>query len=116
MKNEWTSAPPIDPLIWPVVKRMNETGWVWTAESCQGGHEWSAVPMLRLVCRTQDLGALLERVYATMRVGPDHQSSRDGTFVRLERHKPAPVGWSELRVWADILAYFARLTGSVGRT
>lgn len=34
----------VDPLMWPIVQRINQSGWVWTTESCQG-HEtgWTSV-------------------------------------------------------------------------
>lgn len=56
----------IDPLLRDVVLRINESGWVWTAESCQGHPDatepvWAGNtdPMLRLVTRAQHEGQML---------------------------------------------------------
>lgn len=38
----------VDPLMWPIVQRVNRTGWVWTAESCEG-HDDGRPVMLGLV-------------------------------------------------------------------
>lgn len=105
----------IDPLIWPVVERINKSGWVWTAESCQGGpdHKWSRDPMLRLVCRAVDEEAMLGAVYRAARVGSKYGVG--GTRLILDRHSPSPVGWTEVRVFASedthslALDYFARM-------
>lgn len=56
----------VDPLIRGVVKTINESGWVLTAESCQGHPDattpiWAGGvrPMLRLVTRKKHLGQML---------------------------------------------------------
>jgi hypothetical protein len=56
----------VDPLIRGVVKTINESGWVLTAESCAGhpeetGPVWAnnTRPMIRLVTRKKHLGAML---------------------------------------------------------
>lgn len=105
----------IDPLIRPAVRAINRSGWVWTAESCQGGHEFSDTPMLRLVVREADVGDLLAAVYDAMIVGTGSDASVD-SHVTLERHAPAPEGWTEFRIWnashysqRRSIAYFARL-------
>ncbi len=61
----------IDPLLWPIVQQINTSGWVWTAEACQG-HPDDTSPsgpwannhraMLRLVCRRADLGRMLDLI------------------------------------------------------
>jgi hypothetical protein len=92
----------VDRKIWPAVKRINESGWVWTAESCQGhvrgfGH----VPMLRLVCREENMGkmlaalALSQSVAHKDRYGIYHGEGR----LELQRRFKAPKGWYEIRVW-----------------
>jgi hypothetical protein len=60
----------IDPLIFPIVKKINESGWVWTAESCQGHPDstdkyvWAGNmrPMLRLVVREERVGEMLNKL------------------------------------------------------
>jgi len=53
----------VDPLLLSAVRTINSSGWVWTAESCQGHPEahfpWGLRPMLRLVTRWSDAGRLL---------------------------------------------------------
>ena len=56
----------IDPLLRPFVQKINRSGWVWTAESCQGHPEakipaWAdnVRPMLRLVTPKECLGRVL---------------------------------------------------------
>lgn len=52
----------VDPLMRAFVQRMNSSGWVWTAECCQGhpdapdnAYIWAGntSPMVRLVLRTR---------------------------------------------------------------
>jgi len=59
-------GPPEDPTFWdagmrPICERINETGWLWTAESCEGHGDGSAWdhPMVRFVCHTTHVGHLL---------------------------------------------------------
>src|SRR5688500_4748721 len=33
------TAKEVDPLMWPIVERINRSGWIWTTESCQGHDE-----------------------------------------------------------------------------
>ena len=56
----------IDPLIRDAVRKINESGWLLTAESCQGHPEsdtltWAGNmdPMLRLVCLEEDVDRLM---------------------------------------------------------
>jgi hypothetical protein len=57
----------IDPLIRKAVGRINESDWVWTAESCQGHPDdtefrawsWNTRPMLRLVTTRARYGEML---------------------------------------------------------
>jgi hypothetical protein len=44
-------AEDVDAQIWPIVERINRSGWIWTTESCQGH---PAMPMIGLV--TNDIG------------------------------------------------------------
>jgi hypothetical protein len=58
----------VDELILPVCKRICESGWAWTAESCQGHPDdngdvgpWAnnTKPMLRFVCANEHIGHLM---------------------------------------------------------
>lgn len=105
----------IDPLIWPAVKRINESGWVWTAESCQGGHGWYGdKPMLRLVCRSADLNALMGVLYGAARPA---RPGEDGPRLDLVRNTTQiPRGWAEFRIAVSNglgLAYFERVARSL---
>jgi len=53
----------IDPAMWPIVQRINQSGWVWTTESCEG-HD--AGPVLLGVV-TDDPGRLFELVAKAQR-------------------------------------------------
>lgn len=56
----------IDPLLRTAVRRINQSGWIWTAESCQGHPDaeeaWAGNtrPMLRLVTRIENRPRMME--------------------------------------------------------
>lgn len=56
----------IDPLLRDAVRQINKSGWLWTAESCQGHPDaddaWAGNtrPMLRLVCRAEDRPRMMD--------------------------------------------------------
>lgn len=67
----------IDPMMRPVVEKINASGWVWTAECCQGhpdydgsnpGWDHNPSPFLRLVCEKYSLGDMLGELVASMRL------------------------------------------------
>lgn len=68
---EFLSSEMIDPLIWPIVQRINASGWVWAAESCQGHSDATDIGawndqvdvMLRLVTHADDFGEMLEMLF-----------------------------------------------------
>ena len=71
----------VDPLILPVVKSINASGWVWTAESCQGHPDltnrqdsaWGGpAPMLRLVCHRENFGRMMSCMFHAL------DEARDG--------------------------------------
>lgn len=74
----------VDLLIFPICKRINESGFVATAESCQGHPDatqpqWAdnTDPMLRLVYKTEDEGRVFAALMAasrSMEVHPDDES------------------------------------------
>ena len=91
----------VDSKIWPAVKRINESGWVWTAESCQGHRAataYSKMPMLRLVCQTQDAGRMLGALLLVASVGQERTFRGEGR-IELRRHAPAPKGWFEVQTF-----------------
>jgi hypothetical protein len=76
----------VDPLIRSAVQKINASGWVWTAESCQGHPDESRTPvwasnvkpMLRLICRVEHEGAMLSALMAasrSMAVAPDDEEN-----------------------------------------
>jgi len=96
----------VDPLLRDAVARINRSGWVWTAESCQGhpdetGYVWAGntSPMLRLVCRTPEVGRML---------GALHEAStgfvdEDGLprYFSLRVHPQTLQGWAEVLVYVE---------------
>lgn len=66
----------IDPLIRKAVFRINESGWIWTGESCQGHPDceeeltpWglNVHPFLRLICRAENIGKMFSLLISAMR-------------------------------------------------
>jgi len=88
----------VDELIWPAVKRINESDWVWTLESCQGNHAWSKYPLIRLVVHNGNVSQMLGLLHRsapytrfTEKPGPNH--------IEVYRHVQPPLpGWFEARV------------------
>jgi hypothetical protein len=70
----------VDPLIQKAVFRINESGWVWTAESCQGHPDadcpfhWAhnTSPMLRLICDVEHFGRMLQLLLEASTWEMDH--------------------------------------------
>lgn len=67
----------VDPLMRPIVEKINASGWVWTAECCQGhpdydgsqpGWDHNPSPFLRLVCSKDRLGDMLGSLVLSMRL------------------------------------------------
>ena len=97
----------VDPLIWPAVKRINESGWVWTAESCQGHPDDTGVfgpwagntrPMLRLVCRVEHFGGMLALLLdAAWWVHEDVPGNRPNVLEFCPTHKSG--GWRGVLVY-----------------
>jgi hypothetical protein len=94
------NAQAIEPLIRPICQRINESGWLWTVESCEG-HEpdkrpefgWGFPdPMIRFGLRTAHVGHLLlllkratcDTAYAEVIPGfcPDETWSDALTYIR----------------------------------
>lgn len=95
----------IDPLLRLAVALINSSGWVWTAECCQGhpdetdlhapwGH--NCEPYIRLVMCAEDLG---DAVHALLSEAHDEESLIMGP-VRVKLHtRPLKNGWMELGVY-----------------
>lgn len=110
----------IDPLIWPAVQRINASGWVWTAESCQGHPDaerpgpWThnTRPMLRLVSRRGDHGRMLETLLRACFIN----EAVPGLPIDPERFGGGVLGlelWArEMRdlAWAESLVYIGART------
>jgi hypothetical protein len=65
-------AADVDPLMWPIVQRVNQSGWLWTTESCEG-HGAGMPVVLGLV--TSDVG----RLFAELRAAQAAELPDDGT-------------------------------------
>lgn len=97
----------VDPMIRPVVAKINRSGWVWTGESCQGHPDATGMadtgwlhntdPYLRLICAKDHLGPMLARlVNATL---PCHEDDEYTTpTLRIYRSDAR-------RAWAEVLVY-----------
>ncbi len=79
----------IDPLLRKAVRRINESGYCWTAESCQGypdatrDHPWAGNvrPFLRLVCHGSRLGDVMAALVRAMRFTPQWDYPNSPTLV-----------------------------------
>lgn len=87
------------------VASINSSGWVWTAESCQGHPDetdlhapwgFNSDPYLRLVMRAQDLG---DAVHALLAEAHDEDSNLRGPPQMKMRTRPLKSGWMELSVY-----------------
>lgn len=102
----------IDPLIRDIVFSINKSGWVWTAESCQGHPEaetppWAGniSPMLRLVCRRKDLGRMMAALVEAMYIKADNDDLNDfGHFDKSLGFRAFP-SWHTNKDWVEILIY-----------
>jgi len=106
----------IDPLLRDAVSRINQSGWVWTAESCQGhpdfdgrtiktAWEHNTRPMLRLVCRIAHAGQML----ASLALAATYQFEDDAdTGFSSARMTQGLELWPHTRRdgWFEVLAYF----------
>lgn len=94
----------VDRKIWPAVRRINQSGWVWTAESCQGHNDgFSDSPLLRLVYRKADESAVINALLDSMPNGVYQLGGRlleGGAAVRI-RKMPSPRGWAELHATVE---------------
>lgn len=108
----------IDPLLRDAVRRINRSGWVWTAESCQGhpdfdgrtvktAWEHNTRPMLRLVVRLDHAGRMLSSLVLAAAWDFDQEPS---AFSGARIAQGLELWPSERRNgWCEVLAYFNAL-------
>jgi hypothetical protein len=119
----------VDKLILPMVLRINQSGWVWTAESCAGhpdATEWGSWasntdPMLRLVTRCADWGRLLHHLAdaylsASAAVEESHRTPESlGIFevggIRLHPSTRVKPHWREVLVYLGAKTAYQRNQG-----
>jgi len=75
---------------------MNQSGWVWTVESCEGhgDAEWPD-PMIRFVCKAEHLGRLVWLLQRAKRSTPGAEEAW------VEMHP----GYDTERDWSTVLTY-----------
>lgn len=97
----------IDVLLRVAVQALNSTGWVWTAESCQGHPDETDVnapwgnntdPYLRLALRRVHLGTV---VAILLREAVDENSSMIGSPQMKLRVRELRNLWVELQIYVD---------------
>lgn len=80
----------IDPLLRKAVRRINESNWIWTAESCQGHpeearhHPWAGNvrPFLRLVVHGSGLAEMMAKLVLAMRYIPAYEGADGKTYYQ----------------------------------
>lgn len=110
----------LDPLIAPVVLEINTSGWVWTAESCQGhpdakGPAWggNTSPMLRLVTKVHHEGRMFSLLAHASRIVAGIVERKEGLARTVPLHVyPSTLKSSE--TWVEHLVY-AHATTAYGR-
>lgn len=109
----------IDPLMWPIVHTINQSGWVFTGESCQGHPDaaehdpWSdnVEPMLRLICRKEHFGRMLFHLIESSSFDEDGLPRTTGFKIY-----PARKNWGQFfktkddPAWREILVYIPAST------
>ncbi len=97
----------IDPLLRLAVAAINSSGWIWTAESCQGHPDETEVnapwghntkPYLRLVCRDRYLGHAVAVMLREARDESDKLIGAPGLVLRTRELRDA---WVELQVYVE---------------
>lgn len=120
--DEW-----MDPMMRPVCEAINRSGWVWTAESCQGhpdaaksgtwGH--NTRPMLRLVTKQENVGrmlAALMEAYEVERRSVEESIAEHGNLPELMGLEVFPFsgrnpGWSETLIYIEAKTVYQRDQG-----
>lgn len=98
----------IDPLIRNAVMQINQSGWCFTAESCQGHPDmveeapWASNtdPMLRLICQKKDTGRMMATLVEAMYY---QKGGEDGWQETLGfQGYPRAIRSSD---WTEVLVY-----------
>lgn len=108
----------VDPLMRPICEAINTSGWVWTAESCQGHPDattsgtWgeNTNPMIRLV--TKDPGGTMHALFRAFKVAAERTDKRPDLF-EIHGFRAYPTGrgndgWTEILVYIDAKTTFQR--------
>lgn len=110
----------IDPLLRQAVRKINESGWVWTAESCQGHPDatrlsetaWdhNTEPFLRLACHEDDEGQMLALLLRSLAI-PDAEAL-EGAEGLWNEYQQARVLRAQRGEYAEVMVYLrARTAG-----
>lgn len=107
----------VDPLMRPICEGINKSGWVWTAESCQGHPDattsgtWgeNTNPMIRLV--TKQPGKMLECLCRAFGLAKGRTERAD--IFEIHGFRAYPSGrpnpeWSEVLIYIDARTTFQR--------
>ena len=109
----------IDPLIRDAVFRINKSGWVWTAASCQGHPDaakpiegWQNVrPYLRLVTPTERLGDMLATLLLSMRVQDTQINLPMSLMCELRTTSVPHSDYTEVEVYVKAITAYDRDLG-----
>lgn len=110
----------IDPLMRGIVEDVNRSGWLWTAESCQGhpdddtGMAWAGntSPMLRLACKRTDVGHLFGALFdASASVESALCEGEKSTFVWQVHPEERRNDWVEILLYVKATTVFQRDLG-----
>jgi hypothetical protein len=101
-------ADTIDPLVRDIVVDINASGWLWTAESCQGhpddttGNAWAVntSPMLRLACQAEHVGRMFQALYEASTQMRDADGLEE-TFVWKAHPEERRGGWAEILLFVE---------------
>jgi len=111
----------VDPLIRNAVRRLNGSGYVWSAESCEG-HPDAAVPgawasntspMLRLVARKMNQGTVVYRLFEAYEAVKKaaEQAKQPFELGGYRMHPQQRGAWAETLVYVSALNVFQRNQG-----
>jgi hypothetical protein len=124
----------IDPLLRDVVRVINASGWLWTAESCQGhpdaasladtGWPHNTDPFLRLVCHQDDEARFLLALVRNLNPSPESIGRGWPSLQGARLYREARGEYAETMVYLPArnamerdagVAAFMRFAAAVGR-
>lgn len=112
----------VDPLLRKAVAKINSSGWVWTAESCQGhpdakGPPWAdnVQPMLRLVTKKEDFPRMLGHLIESLEVPAREVEGWlwPETILACEMYPVSHGDWREVLVYVHARTAFDRDNGII---